>query len=106
MGKDRVFLLGDPNAREFARQVGEVGDLDTGDVVEIAGIVAIAADAIGHLPDPSGNVVDRLMKALPLAREWRRRRLAGIAFADAGNEQRLAGLETRGLEIVEQGLKP
>jgi len=54
VGEHRVFLFGNPHAGELARQVGEIGDLDAGDVIEIAGIVAIAADAVGDLPDPVG----------------------------------------------------
>src|SRR6476661_607153 len=64
MAEDRISLFGDANPGEFARQVGEVGYLDTGDVVEISGIVAIAAAAIRHLSDSAGNICDRLMKAL------------------------------------------
>ena len=102
VGEHRVFLPGYPHVGEFARQVGKVGDLDAGDVVEIPGIVGVAADAIGRLADPCGNAVDLLMKALPLAGNGGTA-FAVIAFADAGDEQRLARLETRGLEIVEQG---
>src|SRR4029077_15690702 len=99
VGEHGVFLPGYPHVGEFAGQVGEGGDLDAGDVVEIPGIVALAEDAIGHLADPCGNAVDRLMKALPLAGNGSAA-FAVIAFADAGDEQRLARLETRGLEIV------
>ena len=65
VGEHRVFLFGNPHARELARQVGEVGDLDAGDVIEIAGIVAVAADAIGDLADPRRDVVDGLVKLVP-----------------------------------------
>src|SRR5690242_19486515 len=33
MGEDCVFLRGDPDAAELARHIGEVGNLDAGDVV-------------------------------------------------------------------------
>ena len=60
MREHRITLLGNADAAEAARQIGEVGDLDPGDVVEIAGIIAVAADAIGNsiLADPRGNVGD------------------------------------------------
>jgi hypothetical protein len=68
VGEDSVSLFGNPNFCEFARQIGKIRDLDAGDVVEIAGIVAVAADAVGDLPDPSGNVRLGLLKPAPLAR--------------------------------------
>jgi hypothetical protein len=74
-------------------------NLDAGDVVEVSGIVAIAADAVGNFSDPVRNIADLLMEALPLIGN------AGAivqlidAFADAGDEQRLAGQETRGLRL-------
>src|SRR4051812_44083094 len=45
MAEHRVSLLGDANTTELTRQVGEVGYLDPSDVVEISGIIAVAADA-------------------------------------------------------------
>jgi hypothetical protein len=101
--KTGVFLFGNPHARELARQVGEVGDLDAGDVVEIAGIVAVAADAVGDLADPRRDVVDGLVKLLPQVRNAGAAVFMGAALGDAGDQKRLAGFETRGLEIVEQG---
>jgi hypothetical protein len=92
VGEHRVSLFGNPHAAEFARQVGKIRHLDAGDVVEIAGIVAVAADAVGDLPDPAGNVLDLLVKALPLAGNAGAA-LAGVALADAGDEKRLAGLK-------------
>src|SRR5467141_4379318 len=100
--EDRVSLFGNPNAAEFARQIGEVGHFDAGDVVEISGIVGVAADAVGHRPDPAGKVRNGLMKALPLT-GYRRTGLAGVTLANTGDEQRLAGLKTRGLKIVCEG---
>src|SRR5215475_7984622 len=47
VGEHRIALLGDADATEAARKVGEIGDLDAGDIVEIAGIITVAADAIG-----------------------------------------------------------
>src|SRR5260370_34780970 len=68
VGKARVSLFGDANAAELARQIGEVGYFDPGDVVEVAGVIAVAAAAVSHLPDPAGNVLHCLATALPLAR--------------------------------------
>src|SRR3984957_159941 len=42
VGEHGISLLGNANAGEFTRQVGEVGDFDAGDVVEIPCIVAVA----------------------------------------------------------------
>ena len=86
MGEHGITLLGDTDAAELARQVGEVGDLDAGDVVE-ARIVAVAADAIGHLPYAIGNFVDLLVEALPLVRNSGAAVFMGAALADAGDEQ-------------------
>jgi hypothetical protein len=43
------------------------------------------------------------MKALPLVGNAGALVLVGNAFADACNEQRLAGFETRGLKMIESG---
>src|SRR6202022_1393662 len=102
VAEDRVSLFGDANAAEFARQVGEVRHFDAGDVVEIAGVVAVAADAVSHRPDPAGNVLDGLMKVLPLA-GYGGAALARVTLADTGDEKRLAGLETRRLKVVDDG---
>ncbi len=106
MGEYRIFLLRNPDAAEFARQVGEVGHFDAGDVVEISGIVAVAANAIGNLSDAIGNFTDLLVKALPLVGNAGAAIFAGAALADAGNEQRFAGFETRLLKIVVSALNP
>src|ERR1700730_15081762 len=103
MGEHRISLFGNPNARKFARQVGEVGHFDTGDVVEISGIVAIAADAIGQLPDPVRNIRYRLMKTLPLAGNAGAAVLMRATFTDVGDEKWFAGLKTRSLKIVGDG---
>src|SRR6201987_2359302 len=102
MGEHRVSLRGDAHAAELARQGGEVGDLDAGDIVQIAGVIAIAADAIGDGPDPVRNVPVLLMKAAPQQRN------AGAAFVaeaatDAGDQESLAVLKARRGEIVEGG---
>ena len=47
VSEHRVSLFGNPHAGELARQVREVGDLDAGDVVDFAGIVAVAVSAHG-----------------------------------------------------------
>ena len=106
MGEDRIFLFGNADAAEFARQVGKIGHFDAGDVIEVSGIVTVAADAIGHLPDPVGNRFDLLVKALPLVGNAGALVLMGAAFADAGDQQGLAGFETRRLKFVGEGLSP
>ena len=103
VGKHGVFLFGNPHPLKFARQVGEVGHFDGGDIVEIAGIVGVAADAIGDLADPAGDIVDGLIETLPQARNEGAFVFVGAAFADTGNELGFAGLETRGLEMIECG---
>src|ERR1019366_6274712 len=103
VGEDRVSLLGNANAAEFARQVGKVGHFDAGDVVEVSGVVAVAADAVSHLPDPAGNVLDGLMKALPLAGNGGAAALPSVTLAETGDEKRFAGLKKRRLKIVDDG---
>ena len=103
VGEHRVFLFGYPRAGKFARQVGEVGNLDAGDVVEIFGIVAVAAEAVGDVADAIRDIADLLMLALPLIGNTGAAVLLRAAFADAGNEHRLSGFEARGFEIVELG---
>lgn len=67
VGEDRVFLFGNPHAGEFTRQVGEIGNLDAGDVIEVSGIVAVAADAVRKVADPVRNIAALLVDLLPLA---------------------------------------
>src|ERR1700730_10256561 len=100
--EDRVFLFGNPDAMEFARQVGEVGYFDAGDVIKVSCVVAVAANAVRHLPDPAGNVRDGLMKALPLIGNAGAV-LVVVALADTGDEQRPAGFKTWRLKIVGEG---
>src|SRR3984957_11779967 len=101
-GEHGITLLGHPDTRERTRQIGEIGDFNARDVVEIAGIVAVAADAISDFADAMGNIVDRVMKALPLA--WNARTvLVGVAVADARHEQRPRHFETWGVEIFDDG---
>src|SRR5450432_2189941 len=99
MAEHRVALFGDPHTGELAWQVGKVRHFDTGDVVEIAGIVAVAADAVSDLADPAGNILDRLMKALPLAGNGGAG-FAEVTLAEASDQKRLADLETRRLKLV------
>src|SRR5262249_12602292 len=100
VGEDRVFLLREADAAELARQVGKIADLDTGDVVEIAGIIAIGTDAIGDSPDAARRGRDHLVKALPQAGN------AGAvivaeAIAEACDQDWLAGFKTRRLKCIE-----
>src|SRR5260370_34527815 len=63
VGEDRIYLLGYPDPAEFARQIGEVSHFDAGDVVEIYGIVRVAADAVGQRHDPHRKARNGLMIA-------------------------------------------
>ena len=65
VSKHDIALFGDPHAPGIRAAVRRSRCFDAGNVVEIAGIVAVAADAIGHLADPAGDVVDDLVEALP-----------------------------------------
>ena len=65
VAEDGVFLLRDAHPAEFARKVGEVGDLDASDVVEIPRVIAVAANPEGDPPDPARDVVHLLMKPMP-----------------------------------------
>src|SRR6266481_3259144 len=91
VGEHRISLFGNTDAAEFARQIGKIRYLDAGDVIEVSGIVAVAADTVSHLPDPAGKVLHCLVKALPLARNAGAA-LASVALADAGDEERFTGL--------------
>src|SRR3954468_2483103 len=93
--ENRVSSFRNPDAAEFARQIGKIRYLHAGDIVEISRIIAIAADAIGDFPDPVGNILDLLMEALPLAGNGSAT-LPCIALADAGDEKRLSGFKARG----------
>src|SRR6266576_6115867 len=90
MREHRISLCGNPHASKFAGQIGKVGDLDAGDVIEIPGIVAIAADAVGHFSHPVRDITNLLVKALPLAGNGGAA-LAAVTLADTGDEQGLAG---------------
>jgi hypothetical protein len=83
VGEYSVFRFGNPHTGELARQVGKVGDLDAGDVIEIAGIVAVAADAIGDLADPCRDVVDGVVKLVPQVRDSGAAVFVGAALSDA-----------------------
>src|SRR5580693_2990371 len=102
MSEDRVALLGNAHAAELTRQIGEISDLDAGDVVEIAGVVAVAADAIGDRPDPAGKALDVLMEALPQAGNAGAIVMAET-IADAGDQHGLVGFETWRRKGVEGG---
>lgn len=85
VGEDGVSLFGNPHPLEFERQAGKVGYFDAGDVVEISGIIAVAADAVGDLPDPIRDISDRLVEALPMSRD-RGAALPGVALAETGDQ--------------------
>src|SRR5713226_9319339 len=102
-GKDRVSLFGNANAGKFARQVGEVGHFHAGDIVEVSGVVAVAADAVTDLPDPAGNILDGSIEALPLAGNGGAAALPSVTLAETGDEQRFAGRKTRRRKVVDSG---
>src|SRR5579872_2437701 len=99
MREHGIFLLGDAHAHEGPRQVGEIAHLDARDVVEIAGIVAIAADAVGGRSNATGNVIHGLVEALPEAGN-----ACAIdvveAVTDACDEEWLAGLKAWRIEMI------
>src|SRR2546429_8185186 len=97
VGEHRISLFGNANATEFGGEVGEVGYFDAGDVVEIPGVVSVAADTIGHLPDPPGNMRDRLVEALPQAGNGGTSALPDVALAETGVEEYLDRLATPGV---------
>src|SRR3954454_13608083 len=66
MRKHRVFLFRNTHATEFARQVREIRYFDAGNIVVVAGVIAIAADAVRDLADPARKILDGLVEALPL----------------------------------------
>ena len=104
VGEHGVALSGYPDPAELARQVGKIRHLDAGDVIEIAGIIAVAANAVSDLSDPVGNRARLLVIALPLAGNAGGAAVAVIVtLADAGDEHGLAGLKTRRLQIFGTG---
>src|SRR5881227_414933 len=103
MGEHGIALLRDADATEAAGKVGKVGDLDAGDIVEISGVIAVAANAVSHLifslADARWNVGHVLVEALPHPRDDGAV-VAGDAFSKTGDEESLCGFETRGCEII------
>ena len=65
MGEHDVAMLGNPHAAEFGGEVVEAGDLDAGDIFEISGPVAVAADAVGDVADLARDVAELGHKTLP-----------------------------------------
>src|SRR3954453_5499697 len=100
MRKHRISLFRNAHAAEFARQVGEIRYFDAGNIVVVAGVIAIAADAVRDLSDPARKILDGLVEALPLPGNGGAG-LPGVTLPQAGDEKRLAGLETRRLEIID-----
>lgn len=92
MGEDRVAPFGNSQTREFSGKLREARDLDGSDVVVIAVIVAIRADAVSDAADLARNVAEIALEALPL-RGDALAGFPGVALAQAGDEQRLALLE-------------
>src|SRR5882757_4023918 len=104
VGEHEIFLRRDPDQGELARQLGEIRDLDAGDVVEIAGVVAVAADAIGQFAELTGNVGALLVEIVPLVRNAGAATIAKlVALTDAGDEERLAGGGARRVDVIEGG---
>ena len=98
-----VTLRRDAHAGVLLGHVGEVAHLHAGDVVEIAGIVGVEADAVGHVADLARYVIGLGVEALPQARDAGGAVVA-VAVAQAGDQQGLRGLEARRRERVDGGL--
>jgi hypothetical protein len=72
-GEDRICLLANPHAHELGRQVGEITHFDAGDIAEIAGVVAIAADAVSFRSDSVEEALAGVDGSAATGREcWRR----------------------------------
>lgn len=74
VGEDGVALLRDADALPLCGRVREVGDFDSGDVVEVAVFVVVVDDAVGFAADLAGDVADVMAEPLP------ERRDAGMVF--------------------------
>src|SRR3954453_10783103 len=102
VGEHGIAVLRDTDATEAAAEIGKIGDLDPGDIVEIAGVVAVAANAVRHLADARWNVGHVLVEALPHPRDDGAV-VAGDAFSKTRDEESLCGFETRGCKIFQHG---
>src|SRR6185437_1868803 len=63
--EEGIALGRNAHAAELRRQSREILHLDAGDVVEIAFVIAVAADAVGGAADRAGNVAEIGLEALP-----------------------------------------
>src|SRR5947209_13385987 len=100
--ENSISRFRNPDAAEFARQIGKIRDLDAGDIVEISGIVAVAADAVGDLADPVGDLCNLLAEALPLTGNGGAA-LPGVTLADTGDEKGFSGFKARRRKFVDDG---
>jgi hypothetical protein len=103
MAEHRVTLGGKADAAQLLREIGEVRHLDAADVLEAAGIVGVAADAIGGPTNLPRDGADVRAKPLPLGRNALVR-LEGVASAKAGNEQCSTVLQAGSFQFHKKGL--
>src|SRR5260221_9644217 len=103
MGEHYVSLLGDADAAQLAGKSGKARDFNAGDILEVAGAVAVAGHAIGRSADLSGNVADIRSETLPLGGNALVR-LEGVALAEPRDQQGPAVVETWRLEFHGEGL--
>src|SRR5215470_10917423 len=94
VGKHRIGLGGNAHAGHFRGKSRKISNFDSSNVVEIAVLVAVEANAVRRAADLPGNVADIRLKALPLCRDGFAA-LAVIALAKPGNKQGLKFFEAR-----------
>jgi hypothetical protein len=70
MTEDGIALRADPHRCEVVRQITEVPDLDAGDVFEVAGVVGVAADAVGFWPRLICNSMSTGARSGPSTWAW------------------------------------
>src|SRR4051812_43108985 len=101
MAEHRIALRGNPQAAEFGGQGREIADFDAAQVVDVAGIVRVVADAIRDVAHLARHFAEVLVKALPL--RWNRGgALARIALAQTRDEKRPAVFKARRLQMREK----
>src|SRR5882672_11413277 len=103
MREHGVLVRGDAQPIELGRQVGEVGDLDTADVVEVAVVVDVVRHAVRDVPALAGNSAEPRCEPLPLPRDPGTR-LARVAIVEPRDQERLPVHDPRRLETVEKWL--
>src|SRR5271166_3747307 len=101
MREYRVAPCRKSHPAELGWQVVEAGNLDAGDVLEIAGAITVAADTVGGAGDLSGDVADIVLEAFPLLRDALIR-LERIPLAKSGDQQGESILEPRGIQFNDE----